>query len=101
MCNVHACVCVHVHARAQLCVYVCVCVCVCVRARVCVYVCVCVCVCVYRIVFGTTQYFVFCNPKERDSAQTPFPVVTFEMAQEEIAKRSGFDVNMENKSRGQ
>ena len=51
--------------------------------------------------FGTTQYFVFCNPKERDAAKTPFPEVTFEMAQEEIAKRSGFDVNMENKSRGE
>ncbi|KAL8616438.1 hypothetical protein ACOMHN_041041 [Nucella lapillus] len=52
-----------------------------------------------RILFGTTQYFVFCNPKERDVSQTPFPEVTFEMAQEELAKRSGFDVNMENKSR--
>ena len=51
--------------------------------------------------FGTTQYFVFCNPKERDASKTPFPEVTFEMAQEEIAKRSGFDVNMENKSRGE
>lgn len=52
-----------------------------------------------RILFGTTQYFVFCNPKERDASQTPYPEVTFEMAQEELAKRSGFDVNMENKSR--
>ncbi|KAK7487439.1 hypothetical protein BaRGS_00021280, partial [Batillaria attramentaria] len=52
-----------------------------------------------RIVFGTTQYFVFCNPAERDAAKEPWPEVTFEMAQEEIAKRSGFDVNMENKSR--
>ncbi|XP_076455652.1 kinesin-like protein KIF28 isoform X2 [Babylonia areolata] len=52
-----------------------------------------------RLLFGTTQYFVFCNPAERDAAKTPFPEVTYEMAQEEIAKRSGFDVNMENKSR--
>ncbi|XP_076437363.1 kinesin-like protein KIF28 [Babylonia areolata] len=52
-----------------------------------------------RIVFGTTQYFVFCNPKERDASKTPFPEVTFELAQEEIAKRSGFDVNMGNKTR--
>ncbi|XP_070175288.1 kinesin-like protein KIF28P isoform X2 [Littorina saxatilis] len=52
-----------------------------------------------RIVFGTTQYFVFCNPAERDAAEEPLPDATFEMAQEEIAKRSGFDVNMENKTR--
>lgn len=54
----------------------------------------------YRIVFGTTQYFVFCNPKERDASKTPYPEVTFEMAQQEIAKRSGFDTSLENKSRG-
>ncbi|PVD36027.1 hypothetical protein C0Q70_02997 [Pomacea canaliculata] len=52
-----------------------------------------------RIVFGTTQYFVFCNPKERDASKTPYPEVTFEMAQQEIAKRSGFDTSLENKSR--
>lgn len=54
----------------------------------------------YRLIFGTTQYFVFVNPKERDASKEKFPEVTFEMAQEEVAKKSGFDMSGENKSRG-
>ncbi|KAK3595061.1 hypothetical protein CHS0354_043156 [Potamilus streckersoni] len=52
-----------------------------------------------RLVFGTTQYFVFVNPKERDSSKEKFPEVTFESAQEELAKKSGFDVSGQNKSK--
>ena len=55
---------------------------------------------IFRIVFGTTQYFVFCNPVERDSSSDSFPDITFEMAQEELAICSGFDVDMHDKSRG-
>lgn len=40
------------------------------------------------------------NPKERDASKQKFPEVTFEMAQEEVAKKSGFDMSGENKSRG-
>jgi len=50
--------------------------------------------------FGTTQLYVFCNPKQRDSSKEKFPDVTFESAQEEITSHSGFDLNNENKSRG-
>jgi hypothetical protein len=43
---------------------------------------------------------VFVNPKERDASKQKYPEVTFEMAQEEVAKKSGFDMSGENKSRG-
>ncbi|XP_064610663.1 kinesin-like protein KIF28 isoform X2 [Liolophura sinensis] len=52
-----------------------------------------------RLLFGTTQYFVYANPREAQLTSTPFPEVTFEMAQEEIAKKSGFDMSSENKSK--
>ncbi|XP_013392684.1 kinesin-like protein KIF28P [Lingula anatina] len=51
-----------------------------------------------RLMFGTTQLYLFVNPKERDAAKTPYPEITFEMAQDEIAACSGFDMNTENKS---
>ncbi len=50
--------------------------------------------------FGTTQLFVLCNPKERDSSKQKWPEVTYETAQEEIARCSGFDMDTENKSQG-
>ena len=53
-----------------------------------------------RIVFGTTKYFVYINPQERDKSKEKFTDITFEMAQEEIAKSSGFDIEGQNKSRG-
>ncbi|KAL3836511.1 hypothetical protein ACJMK2_021937 [Sinanodonta woodiana] len=52
-----------------------------------------------RLIFGTTQYFVFVNPKERDGSKEKFPEVTFESAQEELAKKSGFDVSGQNKTK--
>ena len=50
--------------------------------------------------FGTTQLYVFVNPKERDSSGEKYEVPSFEMAQEEIAASSGFDMNTDNKSQG-
>ena len=44
---------------------------------------------VFRLLFGTTQYFVFVDPNERDSSRETYSDVTFEMAQEEIGKKSG------------
>jgi len=52
-----------------------------------------------RLMFGTTQLYVFVNPKERDAAGKAYPTATYEMAQEEIAAKSGFDMNQENKSK--
>ena len=44
--------------------------------------------------------YVFYNPKEASSSGQQYPEITHEMAQEEIAANSGFDMNTENKSRG-
>ena len=54
----------------------------------------------FRLVFGTTVMYVFYNPKEASSSGEQYPEITHEMAQEEIAANSGFDMNTENKSRG-
>lgn len=51
-----------------------------------------------RILIGSTQLFVFANPAEAGKASKPFPPVTYEMAQEEIARNSGFDMNRNAKS---
>ena len=48
--------------------------------------------------FGTTQLFVFADPNAKAAKQAT--TVTFEMAQEEIATQSGFDMSLDNKSRG-
>lgn len=50
-----------------------------------------------RVLFGTTQFFAFVHPKQRDASKTPWPEVTFEMAQEEIAANSGLDLNAKTK----
>ena len=55
---------------------------------------------IFRLLFGTTQLYMFCHPKERDSSHTQYHPYTFDMAQEEIAANSGFDMKTENKSRG-
>ena len=55
----------------------------------------------FRLVFGTTVMYVFYNPKEASSSGQQYPEITHEMAQEEIAANSGFDMNTENKSRGE
>jgi len=45
-----------------------------------------------RVLFGTTQFFAFCYPKQRDASKETFPEVTFESAQEEILDNSGFNM---------
>ncbi|KAK3784099.1 hypothetical protein RRG08_066087, partial [Elysia crispata] len=50
-----------------------------------------------RVLFGTTQFFAFVHPKQRDASKQAWPEVTFEMAQEEIAANSGFDLNAKTK----
>ncbi|XP_064643927.1 kinesin-like protein KIF28 isoform X2 [Lineus longissimus] len=52
-----------------------------------------------RLVFGTSQMYVIINPKERDSSKKTYPDITYEMASEEIAANSGFDMKTENKSK--
>ncbi|KAH9524310.1 Kinesin-like protein kif28p [Bulinus truncatus] len=51
-----------------------------------------------RVLFGTTQFFVFVHPKERDASKKTYSEVTFEMAHEEIAKNSGFDISKDKSS---
>ncbi len=47
-----------------------------------------------RIMFGTTQLYVFANPAEvKKYPEVQYPDVNWEMAQEEIAGNSGFDMN--------
>lgn len=54
----------------------------------------------FRLIFGTTKYFLFINPKERDSSKIQYPHFTFDQASEEVAKKSGFDVSGSGKSAG-
>ena len=42
-----------------------------------------------RLMFGTTQLYVFCNPKERDASKEKFEDPTYDLAQQEIAAHSG------------
>ena len=50
-----------------------------------------------RLVFGASQYFVFMDPSKR-TAKDPF--ITFEMAQDEMAKEAGLLANKNLMSRG-
>ncbi|XP_046565118.1 LOW QUALITY PROTEIN: kinesin-like protein KIF28P [Haliotis rubra] len=52
-----------------------------------------------RLRFGSTMYFVYINPKERDASKEQFPEVTYESAQEEAASKWGFDMDSSNKTR--
>lgn len=51
-----------------------------------------------RVCFGSTQLFMFANPYEASKLTKPPPVITWDMAQEEIAKNSGFDMTRNAKS---
>ncbi|KAK3106540.1 hypothetical protein FSP39_022244 [Pinctada imbricata] len=51
-----------------------------------------------RLIFGTTQYFVFMNPAGKKSGQN-YPEITFEVANEEVGTKAGFDLKGGNKSR--
>ena len=50
-----------------------------------------------RLLFGTTQLFVLINPFQEDKHQT-YSEVTFELAQEEIASKAGYEVNGEDQT---
>lgn len=54
----------------------------------------------FRVLFGTTQLYVFANPLERDKVKTKYPAPTYEMAQQEIASHAGLDVNSARGSQG-
>ncbi|XP_074602251.1 kinesin-like protein KIF28 [Brevipalpus obovatus] len=51
-----------------------------------------------RLLFGTTQLFLFMNPMHQKKSKKSFHEVTFELAQEEIASKAGFDVVGEDQS---
>ncbi|OWF37465.1 Kinesin-like protein KLP6 [Mizuhopecten yessoensis] len=52
-----------------------------------------------RLQFGTTQFFVYCNPKERDSSKINYPDISYDDAQQEVARKSGLGMDKEAKSR--
>ena len=51
-----------------------------------------------RLLFGTTQLFVFIHPDQQLKSKMTYADVTFELAQEEIATKAGFAVNSEDQS---
>ncbi|RWS30831.1 kinesin-like protein KIF28P [Leptotrombidium deliense] len=51
-----------------------------------------------RLLFGSTQLFVYNHPSQRSKSKMTFSEVTFELAQEEIASKAGFDVNNDDQS---
>jgi len=46
-----------------------------------------------RLVFGSTQVWVFQNPKEHGIGKKKYPPITFEYSQEEIAAKAGIKVD--------
>jgi hypothetical protein len=50
------------------------------------------------LLFGTTQLFVFVHPDQQKKSQLTYSEVTFELAQEEIASKAGYDVNNDDQS---
>lgn len=46
-----------------------------------------------RLLFGTTQLFVFFHPLQENKNNLGYSEITFELAQEEIALKSGFELN--------
>jgi len=51
-----------------------------------------------RLLFGTTQLFVFSHPDQKLKSKMTYADVTFELAQEEIATKAGFAVNTDDQS---
>ena len=62
------------------------------------YMCFFVCVC--RVMFGTSHLYVFHHPAEAQSSSLKQADITYEMAQEEIAKNAGLDVD-DQESKGE
>ena len=50
--------------------------------------------------FGTSHLYVFHHPAEADSSTVKQADITYEMAQEEIAKNAGLDVDDQEESKG-
>ena len=50
-----------------------------------------------RLVFGSTQLWVFQNPKEKGIESKKYPPITYEYAQEEIAAKAGIKVDTAGK----
>ena len=50
--------------------------------------------------FGTSNLYVFHHPAEADSSNIKQADITFEMAQEEIAKNAGLEVDDQEESKG-
>lgn len=53
-----------------------------------------------RVQFGTSHLYVFHHPAEADSSSLKQGDITYEMAQEEIAKNAGLDVDDQAESKG-
>ncbi|KAI1292656.1 Kinesin-like protein KIF28P [Halotydeus destructor] len=51
-----------------------------------------------RLLFGSTQLFVFKHPDQDKKSRMTFSEVTFELAQEEIASKAGYDVSNEDQT---
>ncbi|XP_076366810.1 kinesin-like protein KIF28 isoform X1 [Tachypleus tridentatus] len=51
-----------------------------------------------RIMFGTTQLYVYNNPEEAKKSKETYPEVTYEMAQEEIVNKSGINMDTDDQS---
>lgn len=49
-----------------------------------------------RLIFGTTNYFVFCFPHHEGGDMTN---ITYEMMQDELSEKAGFDLDKSNKSK--
>lgn len=50
--------------------------------------------------FGTSHLYVFHHPAEVESSSLKQTDITYEMAQEEIAKNAGLDVDDQEESKG-
>lgn len=56
-----------------------------------------------RVMFGSSHLYVFHHPKELAAAQkagAKLKKISYDMAQEEIAHNSGFDMQTDGKSKG-
>ena len=53
-----------------------------------------------RVMFGTSHLYVFHHPAEVESSSVKQADITYEMAQEEIAKNAGLDVDDQEESKG-
>ena len=50
--------------------------------------------------FGTTQIWVYQNPKEANADKKKYPAITYDYAQEEIAAKAGIDMSAADSNTG-